>query len=198
MNKLILKTREGIAILSGRVINIAMKQTVATVTIENEIKENDTAVVHIDFRSDLVQRMKVHVGSFIMATTSCPYEFEIFDEAGKFATSGQREFTVRGYAIRYSGSYSFESDRLLEENVFFGTVSTASEYNTENGYVSVFNITFRSGKETVRKKIKAMNCLLPDPIKGRKVIFVTGREMVKNRDTYFWAHKVVWVENEIM
>jgi len=186
---LVVLTRPNAAVLCGRVADIVEKGDISII-IMRETNGEYNAEIMVDYRTDFLNKMKVRVGSLVIMTTSPDPGLEILEEGGVMSV---QRFHVRGYSLRYSGQFDFESTgRAGEKHVFFGTITSAGDKkNAYGNYIATYEVSFRSGRDNTIQKIKAFDSMVPDGCAGKKAVFITGKNMQRHNDDYFWADKMI-------
>lgn len=190
MSSMIILSRPGIMVISGKVIDV--DPVVGKVVIENDgIRKDQSRVKRkcaIYCSPYSVQNMKLQNGDSIMASIKPNRDMELFADG---IDNGVDLFEVRGFTLRYTGSYDFPpKNNLPEEHVFSGDISLLKVLPAKDGFLyTMINVDWF--KKGIRK-----NALLL--LKGDygvelydvpRAIFRTGG-LVKGTKPFYWIKKI--------
>ena len=190
--RLVVDVRPGIAILSGRVNKIENNGGITVITLKNNLVSeeeggSEMGTVLIDYEPDYVKRMKLKVGSFIVATTTVDPVFDILLDGGVTKT---KKFHVRGYRFIYSGHLAFDRrGRRGESHVYFCNIISGRDRKSWNGqYISTYEVSYRDGKDQVVKTFHKFGEMFKESSVGNKAIITTGQ--IKNPEK-IWVQDII-------
>ena len=192
MRSMFILRRPGILVVSGIVAGI---QDDNTVILENSFRypisgQEEKTKCYLECNPDTIKRLHLEAGSYIIASATDDFLVEMLMEGGE---TPDREFHLKGYTVRYNGSFDFESHRnQKEQHVFSGTI-IAARSGVKQGYTwSRATIGWKkSGKDEVRnivfwsKEGKALSNFI-----GKRIIAVTGESRSNNGFTFYQATNI--------
>lgn len=190
MSSMIILNRPGIMVISGQVIDI--EPSLGRVVIKNDgIRKDQSRVPRrcvMYCSPSSVRSMNLKTGDNIIASVKPNRALEMFADG---IDTGIELFEVRGFTLRYTGSFDFpKKNNLPEEHVFSGDISSLKVLPAQDGslYTMVKLEWFKKG---IRKN--ALLLLKGDyGIELRNIpraIFRTGG-LVNGKKPFYWIKKI--------
>lgn len=183
MGRLIILSRPGIQVVSGKVVKIGD----ADVTIENTCQFTEptslqeTRTMILQSSADVISRLKLKLGSFIMATI-CPNDDTKTLADGLYSNV---QYHARAYNIRYTGAFDFNSaGNQKESHVFCGAILDAKALDSGGTLVKV---TWKAyGADEVKNLYTPID--ITKALKN-KAIFTCGRKKTTPNKKEFYTIK---------
>lgn len=193
MSRLFLMRRPGIIVVHGTV-----KEVGEELVIENEypfpVSGPGPARVHLQV-GPAVANMRLKKGASIIASTTDSFDVEMLLDGGE---TPRRDFALKAYTVRYSGSFDFEArGDQKESHVILGSVVNAFlGKNKQQQPMLVCNLMWQQlGKGRTARICLFDGALNPDSILKKKVAAITGPARTgQNGEPIFVAKELVVCE----
>lgn len=190
MSLLAVMHRPGIVLVSGTVVDMSERRF----TIENDVylpvskrSEKRRAVIEMD--GGKIARMHLSIGAFVLVTCRDNNGIAALCEGGE---TNDKTYYLRGYNLRYNGSFDFEAHgNAKETHVFYGSiVKTLSGVTDAGKSWKYWTLSYRRNGEQVLVNVMEWNSSADGTEENR--VFVTGpQRRSKNGTSYYTALIVV-------
>lgn len=183
--------RPGVLVVSGTITDIQDN----VVVLENKFfypvsGQEEKTRCFLESKFDVIQRMRLTIGTSILASTTDDFMIEMLLEGGETPT---RDFHLKAYTIRFNGSFDFDQHNdQKEQHVMAGTILAVTSGQKQGYTWNRMTIGWRKNGKEEKRNIVYWN---KDNIQlagqaGNRVIVVTGERKVTGGYEYYQAYDV--------